>query len=325
MPDRINILLVVLSLVLAIALPFELFLFSYAVLGPLHYLTQLHWLREKRFFLDAKRPGVAWMAAFLVVPSSIYAIVNTFKVTLPEPLYGALKLGGVLVLVAFVLAMLLIFSQKKIHWTVAMSIAFVSFALYHWLPGYTYIAIALLPTLIHVYLFTLLFVFYGAKKSRSTAGMLNGLVLLMVPMALIVLPDQWVLVTSNTTSDLFSDSDTFGLQSILYNLVGGDQPFRFSAPTVIKIQVFIAFAYTYHYLNWFSKTGVIGWTKGLTRWRILVVMVLWLSVVGLYGIDYQAGVSILFFLSLLHVVLEFPLNAVVIKELVKGVRGNFVR
>ena len=42
------------SLVIAFSLPFWLFLFSYAVLGPLHYLTEISWLRKKNFFTTGK-------------------------------------------------------------------------------------------------------------------------------------------------------------------------------------------------------------------------------------------------------------------------------
>ena len=40
----------VIALFLAYIFPFELFLFSYIVLGPLHYMTELTWLKEKSFF-----------------------------------------------------------------------------------------------------------------------------------------------------------------------------------------------------------------------------------------------------------------------------------
>jgi hypothetical protein len=70
---------------------------------------------------------------------------------------------------------------------------------------------------------------------------------------------------------------------------------------------FIAFAYTYHYLNWFSKTSVIGWHR-IGRRALTLVIVLWLGFVGLYAWDYRLGMSCLFVLGLAHVVLEFPLN-----------------
>ena len=70
---------------------------------------------------------------------------------------------------------------------------------------------------------------------------------------------------------------------------------------------FIAFAYTYHYLNWFSKTEVIGWHK-VPKVRFVGVITLWLIACGLYLYDYATGLSFLFFLSFTHVLLEFPLN-----------------
>jgi hypothetical protein len=316
MPDRINIFLVFASFALALALPFELFLFSYAVLGPLHYLTQLHWLREKSFFIPSGNMRVAGIAALLIVPATLYELFRVLHIDIPQPFFGLLKTSGVLIPVAFLLAVFLVLSRGKLHWLAATAIVLLSFALYSYLPGYTYITIALLPTLVHVYLFTLLFVFYGAKKSRSAAGMWNGVLLLIVPFVLWFMPARLFESVVNLHSEMFSDNDVFGVQGIVYRLLGGEQPFLFSSVLAVKIQVFIAFAYTYHYLNWFSKTGVIGWTKGLTPFRIGIVVLLWLGIVFMYWVDYQVGISLLFFLSLLHVVLEFPLNAVVIKGLI---------
>ena len=51
--DRINFLnigLMLISCVVALFIPFELFLFAYAVLGPAHYLTEISWLQKRRFF-----------------------------------------------------------------------------------------------------------------------------------------------------------------------------------------------------------------------------------------------------------------------------------
>ena len=38
------------AFVVASLIPFELFLFAYAVLGPLHYATEISWLYDRRFF-----------------------------------------------------------------------------------------------------------------------------------------------------------------------------------------------------------------------------------------------------------------------------------
>ena len=73
------------------------------------------------------------------------------------------------------------------------------------------------------------------------------------------------------------------------------------------IMRFIAFAYTYHYLNWFSKTSVIKWHQ-VPKKTLIATIVVWLLSFALYAYDYSKGLKVLFFLSFLHVFLEFPLN-----------------
>jgi hypothetical protein len=77
----------------------------------------------------------------------------------------------------------------------------------------------------------------------------------------------------------------------------------------IMLMRFIAFAYLYHYLNWFSKTEVIRWHK-VPKVRFAAVIVLWIGASVFYAYDYSLGLSLLFFLSFSHVLLEFPLNIV---------------
>ena len=73
------------------------------------------------------------------------------------------------------------------------------------------------------------------------------------------------------------------------------------------IMRFIAFAYTYHYLNWFSKTEIIRWHQ-VPRSRFIIVVLGAVASVALYAIDYSLGFKWLFLLSFMHVMLEFPLN-----------------
>src|SRR5689334_4065727 len=56
--DYVNIGMMVLALIVAAVVPFELFLISYAVLGPLHYLTEISWLHDRRFFTPRKADWV---------------------------------------------------------------------------------------------------------------------------------------------------------------------------------------------------------------------------------------------------------------------------
>src|ERR1043165_9571235 len=67
------------SCVAAFVLPFELFLFSYAVLGPLHYLTEISWLHKRQYFSSGKYDYI-----FLVVLAVVLFFMNTGRV---QPCY----------------------------------------------------------------------------------------------------------------------------------------------------------------------------------------------------------------------------------------------
>ena len=53
-----NIGLILISCLVAFYVPFELFLFSYAILGPAHYLTEISWLHERNYFTKGKKDFV---------------------------------------------------------------------------------------------------------------------------------------------------------------------------------------------------------------------------------------------------------------------------
>ena len=90
----------------------------------------------------------------------------------------------------------------------------------------------------------------------------------------------------------------------IYQLIGTNV---FTSEVVQRLVRFLAFAYTYHYLNWFSKTSIIQW-HAISKPRLAIVAVAWVASVAAYLIDYDLGLRWLFLLSLTHVVLEFPLN-----------------
>lgn len=85
--------------------------------------------------------------------------------------------------------------------------------------------------------------------------------------------------------------------------------FIFFSEIGIMLMRFIAFAYLYHYLNWFSKTEVIRWHK-VPKLRFMAVIFLWIVASVFYAYDYSLGLSLLFFFSFSHVLLEFPLNVI---------------
>src|SRR3954466_15497282 len=52
--NLVNIGLMILSTIAAFIMPFEVFLFVYAFLGPLHYLTEISWLHDRNYFMRGK-------------------------------------------------------------------------------------------------------------------------------------------------------------------------------------------------------------------------------------------------------------------------------
>jgi hypothetical protein len=86
-----NIGLMLLSAVLAFILPFELFLFSYAVLGPLHYLTEIGWLHKKNYFTKGKYDFVFLSVLCVLVFYFSYVNPTQSQTVIPNIiLYGIL-------------------------------------------------------------------------------------------------------------------------------------------------------------------------------------------------------------------------------------------
>jgi hypothetical protein len=75
----------------------------------------------------------------------------------------------------------------------------------------------------------------------------------------------------------------------------------------VAVMRFIAFAYTYHYLNWFSKTSIIGWHK-VDKRMLAGAIVIWVASLALYYGRLQPRRALAVLLSMAHVLLEFPLN-----------------
>jgi hypothetical protein len=83
----------------------------------------------------------------------------------------------------------------------------------------------------------------------------------------------------------------------------------------------LAFVYSYHYLNWFIKAEVIRWTDISTTRLTLIVAASAVST-ALYFYDYTFGFTVLLALSLVHVVLEFPLDSLALRQLGTAIGQN---
>ncbi len=320
--DILNIGLILLSLWIAIKIPFDLFLFSYAVLGPLHYLTEINWLKEKNYFVKSKK---IWISIFIFFAAAIaiYPLINLINLSIDTSVKEAILFVSskinMFLLTGFLFSISLILIKKSSHLFISLVLSFlIATGLYLYLPSWVYIFGLFLPTILHVYLFTLLFMIYGSSKSKSRFGVYGSILMCLVPIGIIFMNiDSSTYTVSESTAAIFDTIKILDVNLEIAKLIGAFEGEKFNAMSVLnlKIQIFIAFSYTYHYLNWFSKTSIIGWKKSLSKKKIALVLFIWVSAVGLYYYDFQTGLIALFFLSFLHVFLEFPLNVTTIKAL----------
>lgn len=300
--NYVNIGLMLISLAAAYILPFELFLFSYAVLGPLHYLTEISWLDNKNYFIKSKSD--IWLFVLLVVFITIGLFNAKFK---SNVVIGSILFCG------FTYALIILFVD---HLGAKLILAFLTFGIslvFHFdkIPNFFLLFAVWLPTIIHVYLFTGAFILFGALKSRSRSGIISLIVFIACAFTFFIfMPENFGIPITNYGKQsyyLFRQ-----LNTSLYKLFGfGDLKVNdatlYFGPQAVAVMRFIAFAYTYHYLNWFSKTTVIKWNE-ISKKRMTIIIVLWVVSVGLYAFNYKVGFYALFLLSMLHVLLEFPLN-----------------
>ena len=407
--NDLNIGLMLVTMVLAYYFPFETFLFAYAFLGPLHYLTEISWLHDRQYFTKGKYDFIPLLLIGIALSYAAFAKDAGFDM---EFYNTFVELGLFDKLLVLALFSSLLFAFVKNLPVKIFSILFLFIFISGWFSednkemnqsSTTVFALtSLLPTLIHVYVFTGLFMLFGALKSRSKTGLMSVGAFIILPIILIfVVPvksktnfisdygkeayyadgdgffytnvsimDHFNLTkTPNLTNKQYLDSivnkksqnnqlpaaerkrisdslstmlsadfivpnqdNEYYMKPIPVNKAIPVNPKDFYWSSVffstfgIMLMRFIAFAYMYHYLNWFSKTEVIRWHK-VPKIRFAAVLLIWLAACGLYAYDYALGLSFLFFLSFTHVLLEFPLNMVSIvgigKETISIAKNGF--
>ena len=410
--DKINYLnigLMLVTMALAYYFPFETFLFAYAFLGPLHYLTEISWLHDRQYFTKGKYDFIPLLLIGIALSYAAFAKDAGFDM---EFYNTFVELGLFDKLLVLALFSSLLFAFVKNLPVKIFSILFLFIFISGWFSednkemnqsSTTVFALtSLLPTLIHVYVFTGLFMLFGALKSRSKTGLMSVAAFIILPIILIfVVPvksktnyisaygkeayyaggdgffytnvsimdhfnlteapnltnKQYLdsIVNKNSQSNQLPVAERKRISDSLSTMLSADfivpnrdneyymkpipvnkaipvNPKDFYWSSVffstfgIMLMRFIAFAYMYHYLNWFSKTEVIRWHK-VPKIRFVAVLLIWLAACGLYAYDYALGLSFLFFLSFTHVLLEFPLNMVSIvgigKETISIAKNGF--
>ena len=296
--DILNTALIGISFLLALFLPFHLFLFAYAVLGPLHYLTEISWLREKLYFCKRRNDGK------ILVGASVLLVLLFLFSSFREALSPAI----VMFFSFFMALVFLSVKSIKTRTLLLIGIGVMAFIL----SGYDiYITLfaVFLPTLIHVFLFTGFFMLYGAMKGKSKVGFVNVGILVLLGASFFLLPSvfNYEISTYIRESYLVSFASLHHAITSFFNLGAMNEVRIFSSSLGVSIMQFIAFAYTYHYLNWFSKTKIIKWVESSKPYATSIIGI-WIASVALYLYSYEIGLVMLYFLSITHVLLEFPLN-----------------
>src|SRR5262245_51249429 len=135
--DAIHLGLMLSALALTYLVPIELLLLAYVVLGPIHYATEISWLHDRKYFLPQR--GIAIVAA--IIENAAWF--------------------GFLMWSAFVVCALIAATTSAMQ---AMLLFGSALAFTFWMLGNgASLAVLgiLLPTLIHVSLFTLVFMALG--------------------------------------------------------------------------------------------------------------------------------------------------------------------
>jgi hypothetical protein len=346
----VNIGLMMISCCAAFLMPFEVFLFAYAVLGPLHYLTEISWLHDRQYFSKGKYDFVILLSIGIIITWDYLSYKYHIwpYSTDEESMYKKateLNIGDKFLLLALFGSIVMAFVKNLPLKLISLFLIFAF--INNWLSPtlddegnpvrnnstVLYVLTSFVPTLIHVYVFTGFFILYGALKSRSRSGVISFIVFVVCPLLLVSLfqNEHFVKVTEYGMNAYGSTKSSDGFFDLSQSILGRffdfkadyskattevqaqqmfDQQwtqFVYYSKTGILLMRFIAFAYLYHYLNWFSKTEVIRWHK-VPKKRFIAVIVLWAASLFLYGYNYALGLQWLFFLSFSHVLLEFPLN-----------------
>jgi len=327
--DLLNIGLIFVSLVAAFKVPFHLFLFSYAVLGPLHYLTEINWLGEKSYFVKERK----WVSVFVLMAIlfSLPAFFQLPTTTMQKQFADAnemIKLNKELILsvvsfsILFAVTLVYVRKWQNVVLLTILNLAAIAAVLTLHLFSFAFVAV-FVPTIFHVYFFTLLFMLYGTMKSRNTAGYVACAFLLLCPLIIWKNPiaiENYAI--SESVQRVFLKSSFQNVTTSMAAALGisnKGEMFQLLSEEGIRIQIFIAFCYTYHYLNWFSKTSIIGWGRNISRKRFALVVGIWIISVCLYWYDYQIGLTALLIMSMTHVFFEFPLNVQSIQGVFQGI------
>jgi hypothetical protein len=312
--EKLNAFLMIASCAAAFAAPFHLFLAAYAILGPLHYLTEISWLHDRDYFAPRSRARKWWLLLVgLAMTALLYGYVSNDL--LHRPVSPALEIG--MMYLVLLTAALLLWVKHPVNAVALAILGMAGLALVSGARAYALLAYFII-TIIHVLVFTVAFIVHGALRSRSRWSVISLIVFGSCIAALLAVELRPGLGASARIHLLYSFFEPLNVQLIALFHRSGD---LYESRAGLAVMRLIAFAYTYHYLNWFSKTSIIRW-HDVPRRRFVAIVAAWVLALAVYAYDYRVGVSLLYMLSLLHVLLEFPLNHRTFAGIAAELRGT---
>src|SRR6266849_3754159 len=173
--------------VAAVIAPFHLFLLAYAVLGPLHYLTEIAWLHDREFFAPSVGKRHAWL--FLVAMTAgvlVYGYVASDL--LGRAVSPNVEIG--MFYLVFAGALVVLYVRHPVN--VVAIVAIISLALAVFAGSRVYgVAAYLLVTIIHVFVFTAAFLIQGALRANRRSGYVSSLVFIVCAVATLVARTGW--------------------------------------------------------------------------------------------------------------------------------------
>jgi hypothetical protein len=166
-----------------------------------------------------------------------------------------------------------------------------------------------LPTVIHVFIFTGAFVALGALRGRSKPAAASLAIFGLCAVSFFLYVPMLGHAVSSRVREAYQPFEQLNLMMFraLHLSEAGSRDAVYQSAAGLAIMRFIAFAYLYHYLNWFSKTSVIKWNR-IAPARALGIVALWMASLWMYANDSRTGLLILMTLSFLHGILELPLD-----------------
>ena len=298
--DAAHLGLMLAALGLTYLVPFELLLLAYVVLGPAHYATEISWLHDRKYFLPQR--GIAVGLALVAVAAALIDNAAWF---------------GFVMWSAFVICVLIAATTTALQ---GMVLFIAALALTAWMAtqGASLAVLGvLLPTLIHVSLFTMVFMALGAYRSGAPVQwVLLALYVTAIALILIMPPSAATIIPSFEKAGQEYFANVAPALGRLFGIPG----LRLDT----RLVSLLAFVYTYHYLNWFIKAEIIHWNR-MSRGRLALVAAASAASTALYFYDYAFGFTVLLALSLAHIVLEFPLDGLALRQLGAAIGASMTK